>query len=211
TKPDPAIKFNPHKLSEALRAERASLEERRDLEARLAQEAEETELARKRLAEATRSIEQLEAERTALIAEVAAAKNAAAALPAEAPDWSESEPRRYKIDALLAEAGWRLTDVRDREFPVTGMPNGATGYVDYVLWGDDGRPLGLVEAKRTTKSALTGQQQAKLYADCLEQMFGQRPVILYSNGYEHWIWDDTRYPPRSVQGFLTKDELALAI
>ena len=56
-----------------------------------------------------------------------------------------------------------------------------------------------------------GQQQAKLYADCLEAQFGQRPVIFYSNGYEHWIWDDPRYPPRAVQGFYTKDELELAI
>lgn len=210
-KPDPNVKFNPHKLSEALRAERSSLDERRDLEARLAREAEENELARRRLAEAARSIEQLEAERVALIAEVAAAKKAAAALPAESHDWSEAETRRYKIDALLAEAGWRLGEARDREFPVTGMPNGGTGYVDYVLWGDNGLPLALVEAKRTTKSPLTGQQQAKLYADCLEQMFGQRPVIFYSNGYEHWLWDDTQYPPRSVQGFLTKDELSLLI
>src|SRR5208282_6948259 len=52
-----------------------------------------------------------------------------------------------------------------------------------------------------------GQQQAKLYADCLEKQFGQRPIIFYSNGYEHWIWDDQNYPPRSVQGFYAKDEL----
>lgn len=49
-------------------------------------------------------------------------------------------------------------------------------------------------------------QQAKLYADCLEKRFGQRPIIFYSNGYEHWIWDDLNYPPRSVQGFYKKDE-----
>ena len=61
------------------------------------------------------------------------------------------------------------------------------------------------------RDARVGQQQAKLYADCLEKQFGQRPVIFYTNGYEHWLWDDTRYPPRSVQGFLTKDELQLAI
>jgi type I restriction enzyme R subunit len=60
-------------------------------------------------------------------------------------------------------------------------------------------------------SASTGQQQAKLYADCLEAMTGQRPVIFYSNGFEHWLWDDTGYPPRGVQGFLTKDELVLLI
>ena len=83
------------------------------------------------------------------------------------------------------------------------MPNSpGEGFVDYVLWGDDGKPLGLVEAKRTRKDPRVGQQQAKLYADCLESEYGQRPIIFYSNGYEHWIWDDTRYPPRPIQGFL---------
>jgi hypothetical protein len=92
------------------------------------------------------------------------------------------------------------------------MPNKEDkGFVDYVLWGDDGKPLGLVEAKRTRRDARVGQQQAKLYADCLERQFGQRPLIFYSNGYEHWLWDDTRYPPRAVQGFYKKAELELAI
>ena len=92
------------------------------------------------------------------------------------------------------------------------MPNASgEGFVDYVLWGDDGKPLGLVEAKRTKRDPRVGQQQAKLYADCLEKEFGQRPIIFYSNGYDHWIWDETRYPPRQVSGFLSKDELELAI
>ncbi len=78
-----------------------------------------------------------------------------------------------------------------------------------MLWGDDGKPLMLVEAKRTTKSPMVGQQQAKLYADCLEKKYGQRPVICYSNGYEHWMWDDVAYPSRAVQGFYKKDELML--
>ncbi|WP_245927771.1 DEAD/DEAH box helicase family protein, partial [Aphanothece hegewaldii] len=56
-----------------------------------------------------------------------------------------------------------------------------------------------------------GQQQALLYADCLEAQFGQRPVIFYSNGYEHWLWDDTNYPPRQVQGFYKKTELELLV
>lgn len=69
----------------------------------------------------------------------------------------------------------------------------------------------MVEAKRTRRDAVVGQQQAKLYADCLETTYGQRPVIFGTNGYEHWIWDDLRYPPRPVQGFYTKDELALVV
>ena len=80
-----------------------------------------------------------------------------------------------------------------------------------MLWGDDGKPLALVEAKRTKRDPRVGQQQAKLYADCLETQFGQRPVIFYSNGYEHWIWDDADYPPRPVQGFYKKAELELLI
>ncbi|MBX9772392.1 MAG: DEAD/DEAH box helicase family protein, partial [Candidatus Obscuribacterales bacterium] len=85
------------------------------------------------------------------------------------------------------------------------------GFVDYVLWGDDGLPLGLVEAKRTKKDPRIGQQQAKLYADCLESKFKQRPVIFYTNGYDTWLWDDQNYPPRRVQGFYKKKELELLI
>src|SRR4029453_13158805 len=73
------------------------------------------------------------------------------------------------------------------------------------------KPLALCDAKRTRKDPRAGQQQAKLYADCLEAQYGQRPIIFYSNGYDHWIWDDTRHPPRPIQGFLKKDELARMI
>ena len=90
------------------------------------------------------------------------------------------------------------------------MPNDeGTGYVDYVLWGNDGLPLAVVEAKRTIRSPKEGKQQAKLYADCLEKEFKRRTFIYYSNGYEHWFWDDTTYPSRRVQGFHSKDELEL--
>src|ERR1019366_4350015 len=153
----------------------------------------------------------LDAELTRLRGEVAEAKKTNTA-QADTHNYSEAETRDYFIDLLLKEAGWALDKQLDREYPVTGMPNEkGDGFVDYVLWGDDGKPLGLVEAKRTKRDARVGQQQAKLYADCLEKQFGQRPVIFYTNGYEHWLWDDTRYPPRSIQGFLTKDELQLAI
>ena len=77
------------------------------------------------------------------------------------------------------------------------------------MWGNDGKPLAVVEAKRTRRDARVGQQQAKLYADCLESQFGRRPVIYYTNGYEHWFWDDKNSSPRPVQGFHKKDELEL--
>lgn len=87
--------------------------------------------------------------------------------------------------------GWLLDQERDREFQVTGMPtDSGIGFADYVLWGDDGKPLAVVEAKRTKKDSRMGLHQAKLYADCLEVTYGRRPVIFTTNGYEHWIWDD---------------------
>ncbi len=127
-------------------------------------------------------------------------------------DYSEAKTREQIIDVMLREAGWDPTGPKVAEYPVTGMPHGSgTGYVDYVLWGDDGLPLGLVEAKRTSVDPERGQQQALLYATCLEQMHGQRPIIFYTNGHTTYLWDDERYPPRQVQGFYTKDELMLLI
>jgi type I restriction enzyme, R subunit len=153
----------------------------------------------------------LDEELKQLRAAVAAARKAAETRP-DAHNYNEAETRDRYIDLLLREAGWGLDKPDDTEFRVEGMPNNeGVGFVDYVLWGADGKPLGLVEAKRTRKDARVGQQQAKLYADCLEARFGQRPVIFYSNGYEHWIWDDTRYPPRQIGGFYKRDELELII
>jgi type I restriction enzyme R subunit len=153
----------------------------------------------------------LDEELRRLRAEVAAARKASEAVPSQ-HDYDEAETRDRFIDLLLREAGWALDRPEDIEFRVEGMPNNeGVGFVDYVLWGADGRPLGLVEAKRTRVDARKGQQQAKLYADALEARFGQRPVIFYSNGYEHWIWDDTHYPPRQVGGFYKRGELELLI
>ena len=155
--------------------------------------------------------ENLDEELKRLRVEVAKARKAAEARP-DRHDYNEAETRDRFIDLLLREAGWALDKPEDTEFRVEGMPTKeGVGYVDYVLWGADGKPVGLVEAKRTRKDAREGQQQAKLYADCLEARYGQRPVIFYSNGYEHWIWDDSRYPPRQIGGFYKRDELELLI
>jgi len=152
-----------------------------------------------------------DAELKKLREEIAAAKQTNTTQP-DTHDYSEAETRDYFIDLLLKEAGWALDKPQDREFEVSGMPNNKeVGYVDYVLWGDDGKPLADVEAKRTKREAKVGQQQAKLYADCLEAKYEQRPVIFYTNGYDHWMWDDASYPPRKVQGFFKKAELELMI
>lgn len=126
-------------------------------------------------------------------------------------DYTEAQTRQDYVDQDLREAGWLLDSQRDREHQVVGMPNETgIGFVDYVLWGKDGLPLAVIEAKRAAKSPAIAQQQAKLYADCLEKEFGRRPIIFYTNGDEHWIWDDVGgYPPRQVRGFYTRDELEL--
>ena len=151
--------------------------------------------------------EELEDELKQLREELAAIKAENEAVP-DTHDWNEDKTRKLLIDLALQRAGWALDQDQDREYEVTGMPNNkGIGYADYVLWGDDGKPLAVVEAKKTTVDPEVGQQQAKLYADCLETMHGQRPVIFYTNGYKTRLWDDVTYPPRTVAGFYKKDEL----
>ena len=126
-------------------------------------------------------------------------------------DISEFETRKQFIDLDLKIAGWDSTNIRE-EVEVKGMPNTQEkGYIDYVLYGENGKPLAVVEAKRTSKDGKIGQQQAKLYADCLEKEYAQRPIIYYTNGKEIYMWDDVSYPERKVAGFYTQDELQLLI
>jgi type I restriction enzyme, R subunit len=203
-RPAPGLAFDASALPTAAPLPKQTIEQLQKLEAALHERDE-------RLTALLADREALDAELTRLRAEVAKAKQAAAAQP-DTHDYSEAETRDYFIDLLLKEAGWALDQSRDRELEVTGMPNKqGKGFVDYVLWGDDGKPLGIVEAKRTRRDPRVGQQQAKLYADCIEKQYGRRPVILYSNGYDHWVWDDAFYPPRPVQGFYKKGELELLI
>lgn len=118
---------------------------------------------------------------------------------------SEFETRKRYIDLDLKLAGWGFNKDIQIEVEVQHMPNqSGQGAVDYVLFGDDGKPLAVVEAKRTSKDANVGKQQAKLYADCLEIMYGQRPIIFYTNGFETYMWDDMEYPARRVSGFIIK-------
>ena len=172
---------------------------------------EELNSLKSQLDAAEDSRKDIESELEALRERLAAIKAENNAVP-ETHDWNESKTRKLIIDLALQRAGWPLDRERDREYEVTGMPNETgLGYADYVLWGDDGKPLAVVEAKRTTVDPKKGQQQAKLYADCLGAMHGQRPIIFYTNGYETHLWDDKFYAPRIVAGFYKKDELASLI
>lgn len=133
---------------------------------------------------------------------------------------TEAETRKYFIDIMLEEAGWSVLGENGSLVPgkacieveVQGMPNAQNkGYADYVLFGTNGKPLAVIEAKRTSKDPKVGRQQAILYADCLEQQYGVRPVIYYSNGYRTYVIDGLGYPDRELLGFHTADELELLI
>ena len=140
-------------------------------------------------------------------------------------NYSEAETRQFLIDEYLREVGWEIHSGKQAqaiqldakgnisvEVPVNSMPNQQNkGFADYVLWGADGKPLAVVEAKRTSRDAREGRQQALLYADALEKQYQQRPIIYYTNGFEIYCWDDRLYPPRKVQGFRNADQLARLI
>ncbi|WP_026495226.1 DEAD/DEAH box helicase family protein [Butyrivibrio sp. WCD3002] len=126
---------------------------------------------------------------------------------------SEALTRKHYIDVALKEAGWVIDRNCTIEVPVEGMPNATgTGYVDYVLWGKDSLPLAVVEAKKASVDPIVGSQQAKLYADCLQNKYNQRPLIFTTNGFEFFYVNDyMNYPKREVSGFLTQEELQLEI
>lgn len=202
---NPALQFDEALVPAAKQESAVSVEQlKRQEDALRAKDAENAALKEK-----LDGLSVVHAELEALRAEVAKAK-AENTKVQDTHDYNEEQTRDYFIDMLLHEAGWALDKAEDREFEVQGMPNNkGIGYVDYVLWGDDGLPLAVVEAKRTKRDATVGQQQAKLYADCLEAKYKRRPVIFYTNGYEYWFWDDKAAPPRRVQGFYKKAELEL--
>ena len=131
-------------------------------------------------------------------------------------DISEAETRRLYIDLMLKEAGWDILDTNGLTQPskacieveLQGMPNTHdVGYADYVLFGSNGKPLAVIEAKRTSVSPVKGKHQAELYADCLEAKYGVRPVIYYTNGFQTFIIDGLGYPPRKLFSFHTEDDL----
>ena len=126
-------------------------------------------------------------------------------------DIPELETRKRYIDVDLKLAGWQFTgpdaDVQE-EYPLTGMPTKSeAGAADYVLFGRDGLPLAVVEAKRTSKDPNAGRKQAALYADCLERRFGRRPMMFTTNGFETYFWDDQSGPQREVSGVFSKEDL----
>ncbi len=132
--------------------------------------------------------------------------------------FSEEQTRKLLIDEALAAVGWYVdpnnkpTEDVFPEYQVDHQPTeSGIGYADYVLWAD-GKPIAVIEAKKTSKDSNIGRKQAQLYADGLEKMHGQRPVIFYTNGFETYIWNDAaNEPPRPVYGFYSKNSLQYLI
>lgn len=189
--------------SQLKREKKAVLEQLAAQEAKMQALLQQLEMAR----EQAKPVELKAEERAALIQ---SGQNVADAL-----NFDEETTRRRLIDSQLATAGWRVaanggnTDEVTQEEPVDQQPTpSGKGYADYVLWNDDGKPLAVVEAKKTAKSAELGRKQAAFYANSLEKKHGQRPVIFYTNGFDIWMWDDAQgYPPRKLYGFYSKDSL----
>lgn len=165
----------------------------------------------------------LEAERAAMEATRTAEENVseltrlreAGQKVASALDFNEATTRRRLIDQALLAAGWNVgidgknTEQVKQELKLAGLPTpSGDGFADYVLYGDDGKPLGVIEAKKTVKDARAGGEQARQYADALEKATGVRPVIFFTNGVDIFLWDDAQgYPYRKVYGFYSKDSL----
>lgn len=145
---------------------------------------------------------------------------------------TEADTRKIYIDLYLGEVGWDVLPPNSTtvlpngtviesgtvfpqkacsEIPVEGMPNSSgIGFCDYVLYGKDGKPLAIVEAKKTSVDPIAGSQQVKLYGKCMKQKYGYTPVLYYTNGYEIYIIDGI-YPARKVIAFHTLDELEYTI
>jgi len=126
-------------------------------------------------------------------------------------NFDEETTRRRLIESQLTIAGWDIADTEEitqEEQIKYQQTDNKIVYADYVLWDDNGKPLAVIEAKKTSKDSNDGRTQAHFYADGLEKMHGQRPVIFYTNGFDIWIWDDAQnYPPRRLFGFYSKDSL----
>lgn len=190
----------------------AYIEERQEKAKQKKQEAEDTkeqladkeeELARKEL-----DLKKLIEENEALRVELSARRQEQQPTYVPKPlDLSEYKTRKLYIDAMLVDAGW--TEGKDwiNEVELPGMPNKSeVGYADYVLYDDMHRPLAVIEAKRTCVDVSKGRQQAKLYADILEQKYKRRPVIFLTNGFETHIIDG-QYPERKCAVIYSKRDL----
>ena len=154
-----------------------------------------------------------------LIGLIKAKENGTEATYRKPPYMSEAETRRQYIDLYLQEAGWEVLTKENIaqpskagvEIEVQGMPNPhGVGYCDYVLYGRDGKPLAIIEVKKTSMDAAKGRHQVDLYGECMKKVYGYKPVVYYTNGYNTQIIDGI-YPDRPVMAFHSQQDLELLL
>lgn len=124
----------------------------------------------------------------------------------------EAQTRTEIIDSQLARSGWsRSRRTLIEEFLLKMVEPESTDndhqFADYILLGSDGKPIAVVEAKRSSRDELAGKRQAADYADAIKTQFGSDPFIFLTNGKEIQFWDRARYAPRKISGFYTRDDL----
>lgn len=108
---------------------------------------------------------------------------------------TEAQTRSDLIDRLLTQSGWNVKDPVQvvEEFDIlTSVPDRVAEprtpyeghqFSDYVLLGKNGKPLAVVEAKKTSKDAALGREQAKQYCQNIQkQLGGELPFCFYTNG-----------------------------
>jgi type I restriction enzyme, R subunit len=130
-------------------------------------------------------------------------------------EFNEETTRTQLIDSQLVSSGWDVGEGGENTSSVTQEEevgfqptDTGVGYADYVLWGDDGKPLAVIEVKKTVEHPEKGQTQARLYAEGFAKQNGQHPIIFFTNGFDIWVWDDQqKYPPRKIFAFYSKDSL----
>ncbi|WP_317303576.1 DEAD/DEAH box helicase family protein [Acidaminococcus timonensis] len=175
-------------------------------------------LMQEELEQARRALQEKENELKAFQQKYAQAEAEATALRKEKADsfkihpeaMSEADTRRAYIDVMLAEAGWVRGENWLDEYPIAEMPTASgQGFADYVLFGKDGKPLAVIEAKKTSRDVAVGREQAKLYANSLEKRFSSRPIIFLTNGFETRIIEDQKggYPERTVSSIYSRQDL----
>jgi type I restriction enzyme R subunit len=205
--PPPPEPVNGVKTKDALEKLRLAEAKYESVLQRLEEETKKRLEAERAATKATRTVEENASELTTL--------RDAGQKVASALEFNEITTRRRLIDQALVEVGWRVgidgknTEQVGQELKLTGLPTkSGEGFADYVLYGDDGKPLAVIEAKKTAKDARAGAEQARQYADALERTSGVRPVIFFTNGIDVFLWDDEQgYPYRKVYGYYSKDSL----
>ncbi len=121
---------------------------------------------------------------------------------------------RLKINALLANAGWRLLDDEngpanvdvenkvDIKNPGDDFENTRRGFIDYLLLDSNQKPIAVLEAKRESIPPLSAKEQARDYANSLHVRY-----VILSNGNTHYLWDMQFGNPEPISSFPSLDSL----